>query len=140
MQFSSNFYAEVEEKNTGIHAFELLIDRYTGSCVFRTRPEYDVEHSLRAHGWNDGPLGRATGRRAGCCYPERAREIAQGWLDKFLPGTSAEEQADAFYGYYTIHVIKDGQVYGMLSVNGYSGDVWYHTWHGDFVSMKELEQ
>ena len=66
MQFSSNFYAEVEEKNTGIHAFELLIDRYTGAVVFRTRPEYDVEHSLRAHGWNDGPLGRATGRRAGC--------------------------------------------------------------------------
>jgi hypothetical protein len=25
----------------------------------------------------------------------------------------------------------------MLSVNGYSGDVWYHTWHGMFISEAE---
>ena len=72
--------------------------------------------------------------------PERVRRSAQGWLDKFLPGTSAAEQSDAFYGYYTIHVMKGGQVYGMLSVNGYNGDVWYHTWHGDFIGMNELEE
>jgi hypothetical protein len=23
----------------------------------------------------------------------------------------------------------------MLSVNGYSGQVWLHHWHGDFVAM-----
>jgi len=27
----------------------------------------------------------------------------------------------------------------MLSVNGYSGQVWYHNWHGQFVDMLELE-
>src|SRR3990172_12804447 len=31
MKFSDNFYAEVEEENSGIHAFELLIDRYSGA-------------------------------------------------------------------------------------------------------------
>ena len=31
MEFSENFYAEVEEKSTGVHAFELVIDRYTGA-------------------------------------------------------------------------------------------------------------
>jgi hypothetical protein len=36
--------------------------------------------------------------------------------------------------------MKDDQVYGMLSVNGYTGDVWYHTWHGDFIDMTELEE
>jgi hypothetical protein len=25
----------------------------------------------------------------------------------------------------------------MLSVNGYTGAVWYHTWHGPFVAMEE---
>jgi len=25
----------------------------------------------------------------------------------------------------------------MLSVNGYTGAVWYHTWHGSFLGMKE---
>jgi len=72
--------------------------------------------------------------------PERARDIAQQWLDQYLPEISAAQETDAFYGYYTIHVLKEGRVYGMLSVNGYTGEVWYHTWHGAFINMKELEE
>ena len=49
------------------------------------------------------------------------------------PGTVADEVV-AYYGYYTIMTTFDGKHYGMLSVNGYSGDVWYHTWHGMFIS------
>jgi hypothetical protein len=71
---------------------------------------------------------------------EKAVSLAQEWLHQYQPGTSAAEKADAFYGYYTIHVLKDGKVYGMLSVNSYTGEVWYHTWHGNFVGMKELEK
>ncbi|MCL5024901.1 MAG: hypothetical protein M1531_00155 [Chloroflexi bacterium] len=36
MEFSNNFYAEVKEKSTGIHALELLVNKYNGA-VF---PEY----------------------------------------------------------------------------------------------------
>jgi len=137
MEFSDNFYAEVEEKSTGIHAFELLIDRYAGDVYHEPGP--NMMWNTR-YGHMGGMWSRWGGRQDEVMLvtPERAREIAQGWLDKFLPGTSVEQQADVFYGYYTIHVIKDGQVYGMLSVNGYSGDVWYHTWHGDFIGMKEF--
>ncbi len=31
MEFSNHFYAEVEEKSTGVHAFELLVNKYTGT-------------------------------------------------------------------------------------------------------------
>jgi len=71
---------------------------------------------------------------------EEALNLSQEWLDQYLPGTTAADKADAFNGYYTIHVLKDGQVYGLLSVSGYTGEVWYHTWHGDFIGMKELEE
>lgn len=54
-----------------------------------------------------------------------------------LPGTKAED-AEAFYGYYTLHVLKDGKIYGMLSVNAYTGAVWYHNWHGAFVKILEV--
>jgi hypothetical protein len=63
--------------------------------------------------------------------------LAQAYLDEFLPGAMADEHADAFPGYYTLHVLRDGQVVGMLSVNAFSGDVFPHTWHGDFVEMAE---
>ena len=33
------------------------------------------------------------------------------------------------------YFLKDGEIEGMLSVHGSSGDVWYHSWHGDFVAM-----
>lgn len=43
----------------------------------------------------------------------------------------------AFPGYYTLHVLGDGKVTGMLSVNAATGAVWSHWWHGRFVSMLE---
>lgn len=138
MEFSNNFYAEVKEKSTNIHAFEVLVDRYTG--VVYPEPGPNMMWNLRyghmggmMRGWGRNQTGSMS------VTLERARDIAQQWLNKFLLGTSAAQEADAFYGYYTIHVIKDNQIYGMLSVNGYTGDVWYHTWHGNFIEIKELE-
>ncbi len=69
---------------------------------------------------------------------EQAKGFAQQFLDANLPGVTVGE-ADAFYGYYTLHTLRDGQIEGMLSVNGYNGAVWYHNWHGPFIQMKEFE-
>ena len=55
--------------------------------------------------------------------PEQARKIADAYLSRVSPGTRAEEPT-RFYGYYTIDTEKDGRTSGMLSVNGYSGEVW----------------
>jgi hypothetical protein len=135
MEFSDNFYAEVEEQSTGIHAFELLVDRNTGAVSPEPGPNMM---------WNTryGHMGGMMGGWGGQMFvtPDLARDIAQQWLDKNLPGASAAHEADGFYGYYTIHVMQGGQVYGMLSVNGDSGEVWYHDWHGRFIGMKELEE
>lgn len=141
MEFTNNFYAEVKEESTGIHAFELLINRYTGAVYPEMGPNM-MWNTKYGHmgGWG-GMMGGWWGRPNGpmTVTPEQARQSAQQWLDVYLPGTTVAEEADAFYGYYTIHVLRDGQIVGMLSVNGYSGQVWYHTWHGDFVGMRELE-
>ena len=45
--------------------------------------------------------------------------------------------ADAFPDYYTLHVLEGDRLAGMLSVNAYTGAVWYHRWHGRFLSMTE---
>ena len=68
---------------------------------------------------------------------DQARDIAQRWLDANQSAATANSP-DPFYGYYTVDFEKAGKLAGMLSVNGYSGQVWYHTWHGDFIQTKDL--
>ena len=66
-----------------------------------------------------------------------AVQIAQRHLDAYLRGAEADEHADPFYGYYTLHIDRGGETVGMLSVNGYSGQVFVHTWHGDLLETSE---
>jgi hypothetical protein len=129
MEFSNHYYVIVQEQSTGIHAFELLVDRYTG----RIGPEPGPNMM-----WNQkyGHMGMMTNPTVTMPIAiQEASIYAQNWLDENFPGAEAET-GKAFYGYYTMDISRDGQVFGMLSVNGFTGDVWYHNWHGEFVGME----
>lgn len=131
MEFSLNFYAIVEERDTGIGAMELLIDKDSGAVA----PEYGPNMMWNTkYGMHGGMMGYR-GAEVMTVSPEEALTLAQRWLDTYRPGNLTESHADPFYGYYTIHTLKDGEVSGMLSVHGGTGQVWYHNWHGDFVQM-----
>jgi hypothetical protein len=81
-------------------------------------------------------LGTRLGGDAGAgvsISPERARRNAQAFLGRWVPGTEAAEEADRFYGYYALHVLRGGTVHGTLGVNGYGGEVWYHGWRGALI-------
>src|SRR6266496_2610483 len=67
---------------------------------------------------------------------DQATQIAQQWLDQYQAGSVADAP-DIFPGYYTLHITRDGEISGMLSVNGYTGQVWFHTWHGEFVASTQ---
>ena len=139
MEFQWNFYAEVEEASTDIHAMELLIDKYTGQVYPEMGPNmmWNTKYGMMAQtmgSYHGGGAPTAKMRAS----PEHAQTLAQQFLDASGTGLLAGAP-DTFYGYYTLHTLRDGRVEGMLSVNGYSGQVWYHTWHGSFVQMKEIE-
>jgi hypothetical protein len=133
MEFERNFYAIVEESDTGIGAMELLIDRGTGAVGPEMGPNMMWNARYGMHG-RGGMMGWAADE-TNTVTPEEALEIAQRWLDSYRPGVTVEEHADPFYGYYTIHTLEDSEIEGMLSVHGTTGQVWYHTWHGAFVQM-----
>jgi hypothetical protein len=65
---------------------------------------------------------------------DEAMEIAQQYLDEYLPGSTVD-QADTFPGYYTLHMEQNGEIIGMLSVNAYTDQVFLHHWHGDFIEI-----
>jgi len=68
---------------------------------------------------------------------EQAVEYAQKYLNSNYAGATAATDPMQFYGYYTLDFEKDGQIIGMLSVNGYSGQIFLHTWHGTFIEEAE---
>jgi hypothetical protein len=149
MEFSNHFYAEVEEEGTGVHAFELLVNKYTGQLFPEPGPNmmWNVKYGHMGGGMMGGPWreGSRKYRRGDPTEPMKVKpdaaiEKARKYLAALYPGLKADKEVDRFYGYYTIHTLKDGKVYGMLSVNGYTGDVWFHTWHGRFVEMKGYKE
>jgi len=167
MEFQYNYYAIVYEKSTGIGAFELLVDKADGygrsgmggmmgggmmGRVGLVYPEpgpnmmWNTKYGMMQGMMSGGMMGSRRGYisvnpGASVSMPvtvEQAESYAMKYLSQYLSGASLEEP-DQFYGYYTIHVLKDGKIYGMLSVNGYSGDVWYHSWHGYFIQEQDFE-
>jgi hypothetical protein len=130
MEFTNHFYVIVQEQSTGVHAFELLVDRYTGRIGPEPGPNMMWNQKYGHMGMMNNPT--TTMPRS----LEEATQAAQNWLDTNFLGAMVEE-GKTFYGYYTMDISREGHIFGMLSVNGYTGDVWYHHWHGEFLGMDE---
>jgi len=148
MAFSDNYYATAVEKDTGIGAFEFLIDPSTGAIapepgpnrMWNTKYGPMSQSSYGGHGnMMGGPVTRAPTTATMPIGVEQARGDAAEYLSEAMPGTAVSTETDQFYGYYTFHVLQgqDGPILGMLSVNGWTGAVWYHNWHGPFVAMED---
>jgi len=84
-----------------------------------------------------GPRGSATPPSAQPMAKDRARQFPMQYLAQAFPG-SALDDGTAFYGYFTFDIQRGGKPVGMLSVNAFTGAVWYHHWHGTFVAEKDF--
>lgn len=158
MEFQYNFYVAYYEKNTGLGAFEMLIWKQSppygmmggsmmggyavGSIVPEPGPNmmWNAKYSIAGGMMGQGIMHTAFQSGSPMTISkDKAVQLAQTYLDNNLKGATAEEDATQFYGYYTIDFTIGGKTAGMVSVNGYSGQVWYHSWHGDFVQEVQFD-
>jgi len=154
MIFDNQAYARVVEKNSGVGAFEVLVDPVTLAVSPEPGPNmmWNLKYGMMSGSGMMGMMGNGMmGRQGYGSQPgspevqevtadmpvssEQALETAQRYLDTYLPGVKVEENAEPFYGYYTLDIQRDGAIVGMLSVNGYTSQVFLHAWHGDFIEM-----
>ncbi|MFF0558379.1 hypothetical protein [Streptomyces sp. NPDC004266] len=126
MQFSKNYYAELETPD-GKPATEILVDPSDSDTGIEYGP---------AMMWNTDYGMHHRGRTQTRISPDQAQNRAQKWLRDRGSGLTAGE-AEAFPGYYTLHTLRSGKMVGMLSVNASTGAVWDHTWHGTYVATSE---
>jgi len=149
MIFDNHAYAQIIESETGIGALEVLVDPVTESVYPEFGPTmmWNIKYGMMGNSGDLGMMGgsgmmgmmgsfsniEVTSEMA--VSEDEAVQVAQRYLDNSLPGAVADEHADPFYGYYTLHILRDGETAGMLSVNGNTAQVFIHTWHGDLVEM-----
>jgi len=165
MIFDNNAYVVVKETSTGNGAFELLVDSTSQIAYPEHGPNmmWNLKYSGLNHqymmGGNSGMMGGSGGMMSGngnmmsgwdstvpvdasatmTVTPEQAIAYVQKYLDANISGATAATDPIQFYGYYTLDFEKDGKVAGMLSVNGYSGQVFLHTWHGTFIEETAVQ-
>jgi hypothetical protein len=163
MAFSNNDYAAITGKN-GKPAFELLVAtnrswlmEEPASMMWNTR--YGMLGNTNqtfepipgmSMLWGGGMMGggmmgngmmgsptswysKGTGKVTSL---SQAVTVADTWLAKTRPGQTAEKDGRSYPGYFTMDTIRNGKTAGMLSVNASSGAVWYHGWHGTFLSER----
>ena len=136
-EYTANFYVQVNDKSTGNGAFELLINKYTGSIYPEMGPNmmWNTQYGMMRSGILGGIFGAPTTTMP--VTAAQATTDAQQYLNTYLSGTTTGD-VTAFPGYYTIEVLNGTTTYGMLSINGYTGQVWVHTWHGTFIQELQV--
>ena len=143
MIFDNHAYAQIVDATTETGAFEVLVDPVSGNVFPEPGPNmmWNTEYGMMSGG-NFGMMGSNMMGSFGYA-PDAEINItageavasAQEFLDAYLPGKTADETADIFPGYYTLHVLEDGETIGMLSVSAYTGQVFLHHWHGNLIEM-----
>jgi hypothetical protein len=127
MWFDNGFYVELKD-SAGQSATEVIVDPGTGAVSTEPGP---------AMMWNTRfGMMSVGGSGAGPVDLTKARGIATSWLAANQPGTTIRS-IDAYPGYFTTDLQRNGAVSGMMSVNSSNGAVWYHTWHGAFIAMED---
>ena len=129
MWFDNGFYVELKD-SAGRPATEVIVDPRTGTVSTEPGP---------AMMWNTRFGMMRAGGTVGAGGPvdsKKARGIATSWLASNRPGTTVRS-IDAYPGYFTLDLQRNGVVSGMMSVSSSTGATWYHTWHGAFIAMED---
>ena len=154
MEFQYNFYIIFYEKDTGRGAFEMLIwkqapasgmmgggmmNGYVRTGVMMPEPGPNMKWNTKYSPMSNGMMGYYNNQRSQTMTisEDQAMQYAQTYLSSNFSNAKVEMGTE-FYGYYTFDFTVNGQIAGMLSVNGNTGQVWYHSWHGEFIQEVEF--
>jgi hypothetical protein len=151
MEFQYNFYIIYYEKDTGRGAFELLIWKQAspmgmmgggmmGAAVGTITPEFGPNMMWKSkYSYIGGMMGTANEVPSVMTISQsQAEQYAQTYLNQKSDNAKTEMSTE-FYGYYTFDFTVNGKIVGMLSINGNTGQAWYHSWHGDFIQEVEFD-
>ncbi len=147
-EFALAYQAEVIERSTGRHAFDLMVSKGASQISPAAGPNimWNTKYgpTIAEIGGGYGMLGRVLAQPSPgdmTLSEAEARNIAESAVDEMGANAtlSLEEDTTAtFYGFYEFYLDRDGESVGALAVNGYSGQVWFEDWGTLQLSERNL--
>ncbi len=127
LQFNGYYYGIAIETSTKRGAFEFLINTSNGTVSIEPGPTmmWNLRYSTMS---TQMGLVQGTVTDTMPISVDQAKQAAQSYLDKNQAGAKSSDTPTVFYGYYTFPVLRDGKTVSLLSVNGYTGQIWVHPW------------
>jgi hypothetical protein len=154
----TDYYYSIVEKDTGMGAMELLVNPYTGNVYLEYGPnmmwnlKYGMMRNQNTYGYGGMMRNQNRSEQWYDDYDndnyvldgeievnklsfDEALSKGNEFLKRQPGGYSLSDSYHEFYGYFTFHVENEGDASGMLSVNAFTGEVWFHDWHGDLIEI-----
>jgi hypothetical protein len=145
-EWEFSFYVVVKETDSSNKAFQLVVDKWTGGVMPEPGPNMMWNAKYFGGGIMRGETMAGFSRPGTgmTVTPDAAATAANQFLSqRFAPARrlAVATSPDTFQGFYCFDVndVATGKKYGMLSVNGTTGQVWYHTWHGNYIQGQEIQ-
>jgi len=135
IEFRENFEVIYADTITGIGAFAITILKPGADPLVFDPSGYPKPEQGPYSIWNTrfGPASFASRQvYNGIVDANTAEAVAQGYLDQNIPGAKVRD-VHPFYGFFSVKIVKDGTVYGIMSVNAYTRAVIYHDWQIGYV-------
>lgn len=136
----SDYYFSIEEEDTGKGAMELLVNPYTGAIRPEQGPFRMWNNKYGMHGRGYGMMGIPYYYNDDKSITKITRNDAIIIANEYIQNNintnyNVLDEGHEFYGYFTFHVEYQENTVGMISVNYYTGEVWYHDWHGTLINI-----
>jgi len=137
---NSDYYYSIKDSESGKGVLELQINPLTGVIYPEFGPNmmwntnFNISDMNSRNGMNNLTF-RDDFKNNDIISLEESIILARKYFENLDMIYDVDQEGLEFSGYYTLYVKDNNKTIGLLSVNYYTGDIWYHAWHGD---VKEL--
>jgi len=136
IEYAPGYAIGFKEKSSGIHAFEIYIDKIYESAYPEMGP-YMMWNTKYGHmmmgNYSYGSASQMS------ITEKKAKSLAEEYIKSLLPNASLDNDIETFYGFYEFVIKVDGKPYSHLFVNGYTGQDWYWNPHGPIIQIKKFK-
>jgi hypothetical protein len=122
-EYDNGFYALVKEKASGKPALEAFVDPTYGTVSAGRGPEmgWNTKYGKSLH-W-PLPSGKTI-------TADEAKKVAEQWLDRSRTTAKYDLKVVELPGYYSVQLLENGKLAGVMAVNAYTSQVWYRGGRG----------